>query len=54
MHISMNEIWHNFDAQPKSKELWSYVLSFEFSRPKVAQIGPSRCRDVSLGCPYEP
>ena len=29
-------------------------MSFEFSRPKVAQIGPSRCWVVSLGCPYEP
>ena len=24
---------------PKNKELWSYVVSFEFSRPKVAHIG---------------
>ena len=37
--ISMKEIWCNL----KNKELWSYVVSFEFSRPKVAQIGPSRC-----------
>ena len=38
----MKEIWHNLDGPPKNKELWSYVVSFEFSRPKVAQIGPSR------------
>ena len=24
---------------PKNKELWSYVVIFEFSRPKVAHIG---------------
>ena len=39
----MKEIWHNLDNLPKNKELWSYVVSLEFSRPKVAQIGPSRC-----------
>ena len=43
VHISMKEIWQNFDSLPKNKELWSYVLSFEFSRLNVAQIGPSRC-----------
>ena len=41
--ISMKEIWRNLDGPSKNKELWSYVVSFEFSRPKVAQIGPSRC-----------
>ena len=41
--ISMKKIWRNLDGPPKNKELWSYVVSFEFSRPKVAQIGPSRC-----------
>ena len=34
MHISMKEIWRNLDGQPKNKELWSYVVKFEFSRPK--------------------
>ena len=24
----------NLDGLPKSKELWSYVVKFEFSRPK--------------------
>ena len=52
--ISMKEIWRNLEGLSKNKELWSYVVSFEFSRPKVAQTGPSRCRVVSLGCPYEP
>ena len=42
VHISMKEIWHHLDGQSKNIELWSYVVSFEFSRPKVAQIGPSR------------
>ena len=27
----------NLDGPSKNKELWSYVMSFEFSRPKVAQ-----------------
>ena len=27
-------LWRNLDSQPKNKELWSYVVSFEFSRPK--------------------
>ena len=33
----------NLDDPPEKKELWSYVVNFEFSRPKVAQIGPNRC-----------
>ena len=33
----MKEIWRNLDGPPKNKELWSYVVSFEFSRSKVAQ-----------------
>ena len=37
MRISMKEIWRNSDGPPKNIELWSYVVSFEFSRPKVAQ-----------------
>ena len=41
--ISMKEIWRNLDGLPKKKKLWSYVVKFEFSRPKVAQIGLSRC-----------
>ena len=54
VRISMKEIWRNLDGLPKNKELWSYVVSFEFSRPNVAQIWPSRCWVVSLGCPFEP
>ena len=34
MRISMNEIWRNLDGSPKNKELWSFVVKFEFSRPK--------------------
>ena len=34
MRISMKEIWCNLDGPPKNKELWSYVVKFEFSRPK--------------------
>ena len=43
VRISMKEIWRNLDGPPKNQELWSYVVKFELSRPKVAQIGPSRC-----------
>ena len=43
MRISMKEIWCNLDSPLKNKELWNYIVKFEFSRPKVAQIGPSRC-----------
>ena len=32
VRISMKEIWR------KNKELWSYVVSFVFSRPKVAHF----------------
>ena len=36
-------LWYvHLDGQSKNKELWSYVVSFELSRLKVAQIGPSR------------
>ena len=34
--ISMKEVWCNLDGMSKNSELWSYVVSFEFSRPKVA------------------
>ena len=30
----MKEIWRNLDGPPENKELWSYVVKFEFSRPK--------------------
>ena len=40
MRISMKEIWRDLDGPSKNKELWSYVVSFELSRPKVGQIGP--------------
>ena len=36
VHISMKEIWRNLDGLPKRKELWSYVVSFGFSTPKVS------------------
>ena len=38
MRISMTEIWCNLDGPPKNKVLWSYVVKFEFSRLKVAQV----------------
>ena len=34
MRISMKEMWRNLDSLPKNKELWSYVVKFEFSRSK--------------------
>ena len=51
VRISIKEIWRNLDGPSKNKELWSYN---NFSRPKVAQIGPNMCWVVFLGCPYEP
>ena len=41
--LSQREICAHFndgklDDPPKNKELWSYVIKFEFSRLKVAQI----------------
>ena len=36
VRISMKEIWRNLDGPSKNKELWSYVVSFKCSRPKVA------------------
>ena len=43
VRISKQEIWCNLDGPPKNKELWSYVVSFEFDRPNIAQIEPNRC-----------
>ena len=37
VRISMKEIWRNLDGPAKNKELWSYVVKFELSRPKVTQ-----------------
>ena len=34
MRISTKEIWRNLDGLLKNKELWSYVVKFEFSGPK--------------------
>ena len=33
--ISMKEIWCNLDGPSENKELWSYVVKFEFSRSKI-------------------
>ena len=41
MRILMKEIWRILDGPPKNKELWSYVVKFEFSRPKSS----SECQD---------
>ena len=38
VRISMKEIWCNLDGPPKYFELWSYVVSFEFSRLIVLYI----------------
>ena len=43
VRISMKENWRNLDGPPKNKELWNYVASFEFSRPKVAQAAGIYC-----------
>ena len=34
VRISIKEIWRNLDDPLKNKELWSYIVKFEFSRPK--------------------
>ena len=38
MRISMKEIWRNLHGPSKNKELWSYVVKFEFSRPKSISV----------------
>ena len=43
VRISLKEIWRNLDSPLKNKELWSYIVSFEFSWLNVSQIGPNRC-----------
>ena len=49
VRISMKDILAKFGWSAENR-----IVQLEFSRPKVAQIGPSRCCVVSLGCPYEP
>ena len=49
VHISLKEIGRNLDGPPNGK-----MELVGISWPKVAQIGPSWCWLVSLGCPYEP
>ena len=41
VRISMKDIWRNLDGPSNNKELWSYVVNFEFSRPNVARRGIS-------------
>ena len=37
-------IWRNLDGPSKNKELWSYVVNFEFSRPKGSSVASNgRC-----------
>ena len=43
VRISMKEIWHHLDGPLKNKELWSYVVIFEFSRPKSSSGFPRYC-----------
>ena len=39
VRISLKEIWCNLIGLPKNKELWSYVVKYEFSRPKCISAG---------------
>ena len=48
MRISMKEIWRNLDRPTKNKELWSYIVSFEFIRHIVAQIELYTSTDILL------
>ena len=43
VHISMKEVWCNLDSLLKNKEFVELCSDFVLSRPKIAQIGPSRC-----------
>ena len=38
MRFSMKEIWRSLDGPRKNKELWSYVVKYEFSRPKNSSV----------------
>ena len=51
VRISVKKIWRNLDGLPKNNELWSYVVSFEFSRPKVALFA---FVELFLNCPSNP
>ena len=38
VRISMKEIWRKLDCPTKNKELWSFVVKFECSRPKSSSV----------------
>ena len=38
MRLSVKEIKRNLDGPPKNKELGSYVVKIEFSRPKCSSV----------------
>ena len=46
MRISMKEIWRNLDGPPKNKELWRYVVKYEFSRPKSSSYVTCKCKRI--------
>ena len=46
VRISMKEIWCNLDGSPKYKQLWSYVVSFEFYRVRGAPPNSPHCMQV--------
>ena len=48
----MKEIWRNLDGPPENKELWSYVVKFEFSRPK-SSIGEHLYRTANISRPLQ-
>ena len=54
VRISMKEIWCNLDSPSINKELWSYVVKFEFSRPKSSSCRGSTCIHLNTGttCRY--
>ena len=52
MRISMKEIWPILEGPPKNKELWSYVMKFEFSRPKSSSVKDDS--DSERGNPLPP
>ena len=50
--ISMKEIWRNLDGPPKNKELWSYVVCFEFrdDHASTRYFGKSRILESKELC----
>ena len=51
MCISMKEIWRNLDGPPKNKDVWSYVVKFEFGRQKSSSFNVFRKKSTFILSP---